>query len=321
VNNITNVTNNTVINNTTTNNTQNNTVNNTTVNNNQTTNNFTNTGFIFQVGVNLVINNPAQERDRYYDEDEDEVFYERLPRGHTKETVVRPNGVQIVTIRDRFGDVVRKSRIMPDGREYVLAYGGRDRDDEDEDRDWRDPGDDLPPLRLTIPIREYILDADYAEEEEVEDFFRAPPVEQVRRIYTIDEVKRSARIRDSVRRLEVGGLTFDSGAATISRTQVGALSKVANAMLKMLDDNPAETFLIEGHTDAVGSEVSNLVLSDSRASTVARILTDFYDIPPENLVTQGYGERYLKVKTLTAEPLNRRVTIKRITSLITLANR
>ena len=86
VNNITNVTNNTVINNTTTNNTQNNTVNNTTVNNNQTTNNFTNTGFIFQVGVNLVINNPAQERDRYYDEDEDEVFYERLPRGHTKET-------------------------------------------------------------------------------------------------------------------------------------------------------------------------------------------------------------------------------------------
>src|SRR5690606_1677131 len=202
---------------------------------------------------------------------------------------------------------------------YVLAYGGRrDRDDDnDDDRDWRDPGDELPPLRLTIPIRDYILDADAADEEEVEDFFREPPVEQVRRIYTIDEVKRSARIRDSVRRLEVGGLTFDSGAATISRSQVGALSKVANAMLALLEDNPAETFLIEGHTDAVGSEVSNLVLSDARAATVARILTDFYDIPPENLVTQGYGERYLKVRTEAAERLNRRVTLKRITPLIT----
>jgi len=37
---------------------------------------------------------------------------------------------------------------------------------------------------------------------------------------------------------------------------------------------------------------------------------------PENLVTQGYGERFLKVKTEAAEPLNRRVTIKRITPLI-----
>ncbi len=45
------------------------------------------------------------------------------------------------------------------------------------------------------------------------------------------------------------------------------------------------------------TDQANLILSDQRASTVARILTDFYDVPPENLVTQGYGERYLKVKT------------------------
>ena len=141
----------------------------------------------------------------------------------------------------------------------------------------------------------------------------------MRRIYTIDEVKRSARLRDSVRRLEVGGLTFDSGKATISRDQVGSLSDVADAMTRLLKRNPGEVFLIEGHTDAVGSDVSNLVLSDNRASTVARILTDFYDIPPENLVTQGYGERFLKVKTDQAEPLNRRVTIKRITPLISYA--
>ncbi|MBN9303785.1 MAG: hypothetical protein BGO82_15540 [Devosia sp. 67-54] len=273
-----------------------------------------NTGVIIQIGVNVVINNPEQERSRYYDPREDEIYYEDLGRGRTRETVTRPNGTKIVTIRSRHGDVLQRSKILPNGREILLStYDPKDTDIDT----WRDPGADLPPLHLTIPASDYILDARSADDEEVTDFLDQPPVEQVRRIYTIDEVKRSARLRDSVRRLEVGGLTFDTGKATIARSQVGALSKVADAMQKLLDRNPGEVFLIEGHTDAVGSDISNLVLSDQRAATVARILTDFYDIPPENLVTQGYGERYLRVKTQAAEPLNRRVTIKRITPLVT----
>jgi outer membrane protein OmpA-like peptidoglycan-associated protein len=75
-------------------------------------------------------------------------------------------------------------------------------------------------------------------------------------------------------------------------------------------------FLIEGHTDAVGSDESNLVLSDRRAESVARLLSDRFGVPPENLVTQGYGERYLKIQTQAAEPLNRRVTVRRITPLV-----
>lgn len=279
---------------------------------------------LFQIGLNIVINNPGQERDRMYRPDEDRIYYEELRNGRTRETIVRPNGVRIVTIRNRWGDVLKRSRFSPDGREYILAYYDEELDtDRDSDRDgfFIDPGRDLPPLRLNIPARDYILDVDYADEEEVELFFRQPPVEQVRRIYSVEEVKRSSRIRDSVRRIEVGGLTFDSGKATISSTQVGALSKVARAMLAILEDNPAETFLIEGHTDATGSDEANLVLSDQRAAVVAQILTDFYKVPPENLVTQGYGERYLKVNTQASEPLNRRATIKRITSLITVADR
>lgn len=277
------------------------------------------TGFVFQFNTELFFFNPDQERDRVWDENEDEIFYEELSRGRIKETIVRPNGVQIVTIRGRDGEILRRSRIMPDGREYVLAYYD-DEEEEGQFTEYRDPGQDLPPLVLNIPARDYILDARDADEEEVADFFSQPPVEQVRRLYSIEEVKRSARIRDSVRRLEIGGLTFDSGKATISRSQVGALSNVANAMLELLDRNPAETFLIEGHTDAVGSEISNLALSDLRAATIARILTDFYGIPPENLVTQGYGERYLKIRTEAAERLNRRVQVRRITPLITLAS-
>jgi outer membrane protein OmpA-like peptidoglycan-associated protein len=276
-------------------------------------------GFIIQIGVNLIIRNPVQERNRYYDPRQDEIYYEDLGRGRTRETVTRPNGTKIVTVRNRRGEVLQRSKILRNGREIILAtYDPRDRD-RDRD-DWRDPGRDLPPLRLTIPADEYILDADSADEDEVYQFLEQPPVEKVRRIYTIDEVKRSARIRDSVRRLEVGGLTFDSGKATIARSQVSELSTVAKAMQRLLDKNPGEVFLIEGHTDAVGSDESNLVLSDKRAATVATVLTEFYDIPAENLVTQGYGERYLKVKTQAAEPLNRRVTIKRITPLITYAS-
>ncbi len=285
----------------------------------QTNNGDAFTQLILQVGTQLFINSVGLDTDRFYDPQEDEIYYERLSNNRVREVITRPDGTQIITVRNRNGDILRRSRIAPDGREYILAYF----DDSyyDDLERWRDPAEDLPPLRLNIPVREYVLDARYADEEEVEVFFSQPPVEQVARLYSIDEVKRSARLRDSVRRLEVGNLTFDTGEATIERSQVQALSSVANAMLSLLERNPNETFLIEGHTDAIGSDIANLRLSDLRAATVARVLTDFYGVPPENLATQGYGERYLKIRTEAAERQNRRVTIRRITPLITVAAR
>ncbi|MDP3898181.1 MAG: OmpA family protein [Mesorhizobium sp.] len=245
-----------------------------------------------------------------------EVYYEDLPRGRTRETIVRENGVQIVTIRDRYGDVIRRSRITPDGREYVLTYV-------DEDRrggrggEWRDPGLDLQPLVLTIPVSEYILDAERARNSDAYyDFLDQPPVERVQRLYSVDEVKRSARVRDSVRRVDLDTITFEFGSASIAENEVARLDGVATAMQKLLEKNPGETFLIEGHTDAVGSNYANLALSDRRAEAVAEALTNVFDIPPENLVTQGYGEQYLKVATEAPERINRRVAIRRITPLV-----
>ena len=86
------------------------------------------------------------------------------------ETVVKPERRQDRHHPQRNGDILKRSQILPDGREIILAS--------DEtiammtSFEWRDPGDDLPPLRLTIPIRDYILDADDADEDEIE-FFRA----------------------------------------------------------------------------------------------------------------------------------------------------
>ena len=94
------------------------------------------------------------------------------------------------------------------------------------------------------------------------------------------------------------------------------LEALGDAINRILEQNPAETFLIEGHTDAVGSDESNLVLSDERAQSVAEALTSVFDIPAENLTTQGYGERYLKVDTQSASRDNRRVAVRRITPLV-----
>ncbi|MXN43650.1 OmpA family protein [Shinella kummerowiae] len=243
-----------------------------------------------------------------------ETYYEDLPNGRVREVVIRPNGDRVVTIRNRYGEIIQRSRINREGREYVMFYAP------EIDRDSRptfvDPGERLPPMRLTIPVDDYIIDTSAEDRHDYRDFLDRPPVEPVERVYTLDEVKYSARIRDKVRRIDLDTITFATGSSEISMNQASSLRKVAEAINEILDKDPGETFLIEGHTDAVGSDESNLVLSDERAEAVANVLSDVYDIAPENLATQGYGERYLKIETDGPEQLNRRVTIRRVTPLV-----
>jgi outer membrane protein OmpA-like peptidoglycan-associated protein len=244
-----------------------------------------------------------------------EVYTEELRNGRTRETIIRPNGTRIVTIRNVYGDVIRRSRFTPDGYEQVLSYV--DQSDYDRVREWRDPGLDLPPIRIDIPVEEYILDAGRVDSpDDYYEFLEQPPVEQVQRLYSVDEVKRSARVRDIARRVDLDTITFEFGSASIPESEIGRLEGLAEAMDRMLKENPAETFLIEGHTDAVGSNTANLALSDRRAEAVALALTDVFGLPPENLTTQGYGEEYLKIDTEEPERENRRVAVRRITPLV-----
>ncbi|HEY5218144.1 MAG TPA: OmpA family protein, partial [Pseudolabrys sp.] len=99
--------------------------------------------------------------------------------------------------------------------------------------------------------------------------------------------------------------------------QVEKLAALAEGLNRAIEHNPREVFLIEGHTDAVGTDLDNLSLSDRRAESVAIALTQQFNVPPENLTTQGYGEQYLKIPTQAAERANRRVTVRRITPLLT----
>jgi outer membrane protein OmpA-like peptidoglycan-associated protein len=77
-----------------------------------------------------------------------------------------------------------------------------------------------------------------------------------------------------------------------------------------------QVFLIEGHTDAVGSDAANLALSQARAAAVEEALVYYYAIDPSNVRTVGLGERFLKIPTEEPEEENRRVTVRRITPLL-----
>ncbi|ASW06835.1 OmpA family protein [Rhizobium sp. 11515TR] len=242
--------------------------------------------------------------------------YEQLPRDRYRETIDQPDGDRVVTIRNRYGDIIQRSRIDSSGREYVLFYSPELEDRPDNDDYFRDPGEYLPPMRLLIPLSQYIIDTASNRNADYYDFLREPPVEPVERIYSVNEVRYSARIRDKIRRIDLDTITFATGSAEIPMSQASTLRGVADGMSKIIKRDPTETFLIEGHTDAVGSAQSNLILSDQRAESVANVLTDVYGIPAENLVTQGYGEQYLKVNTLGPSQENRRVTIRRITPLV-----
>jgi len=266
---------------------------------------------VIDLGDQIIVRSDDRPRLR---RNAEETFYEELPRGRTRETIEKPGGVKIVTVYNRYGDVLQRTRIDRQGREYLLIYAP-EADDGPRPPAY-DVGDDLPPMRLRVPVRDYIIDTSSQPDRDYYDFLAEPPVEQVERVYTIDEVKNSARIRDKVRRIDLDTITFATGSAEVPMSQAKTLRSVANAMNEVLEKDPGETFFIEGHTDAVGSDQSNLVLSDQRAESVAVLLSEVYDIPAENLVTQGYGERFLKVRTGDAEQLNRRVTIRRVTALV-----
>jgi outer membrane protein OmpA-like peptidoglycan-associated protein len=242
--------------------------------------------------------------------------YEQLPRDRYRETIDRPGGDRIVTVRNRYGDIIQRSRIDARGHEYVLFYSPELEQTPNQDDYYRDPGDALPPMRLRIPLNQYIIDTSEDQNQDYYDFLRQPPVEPVERVYSLNEVRYSARLRDKVRRIDLDTITFATGSAEVPMEQAKTLRGIADAIGNIVKKDPTETFLIEGHTDAVGTDQSNLILSDQRAESVANVLTDVYGIPPENLATQGYGEQYLKINSDGPEQENRRVTIRRVTALV-----
>lgn len=240
----------------------------------------------------------------------------RLDRGWTETIVYRPDGVQVVTVRDRYGDIVTRTRVLRDGREFMLIDNRRARERERPRRRVDYYSDVLPPIRIDIPREQYIVETRQASRRDIQRALTAPPVEQVQEAYSLEEVLYNERIRDMVPRVDLDTITFEFDSAEVPDDQIDTLEDIGYALEEIIYENPEEIYLVEGHTDAPGTNAYNLALSDRRAENVAMILTEFFDIPPENLVTQGYGEEYLKIDTQERERRNRRVTVRRITPLM-----
>jgi outer membrane protein OmpA-like peptidoglycan-associated protein len=266
---------------------------------------------IIREGDRVIIRHDETDRYRRSYRDAD-VRVER--RGAEEVTIVRrPDGTEIVTVRDDTGNLVRRVRRGPGGREVVLI------DNRVRERPrgyFVEEVIDLPPPVVRIPREKYVVEVEDASTEDLVEAFTAPPVERIERAYTLDEIRQSQPLRERVRRVDLDTVTFEFGSWTLPEDQIGAMTGVARAIQQALERNPNEIFLVEGHTDAVGPDVDNLTLSDRRAETVATILTERFQIPAENLTTQGYGEQYLKVATQEPERENRRVTLRRITPLL-----
>ena len=71
----------------------------------------------------------------------------------------------------------------------------------------------------------------------------------------------------------------------------------------------ADSFLIEGHTDSVGSDEYNQRLSEARAASVKTYLTGSLGVQPSRLETVGKGEAQPLDASNTEAAVNRRVQI------------
>jgi outer membrane protein OmpA-like peptidoglycan-associated protein len=265
--------------------------------------------------------------------DEGRAFERFSPNARTRdigegrrETVIeRPDGSRVFTEVDRNGRLLRRYRRDRSGREIVLI---------DNSRFYRNVGIGLgvtalgigvglalAPPAFSLPRQKYIVEYDDASEDDLYEALSSPPVARLERPYSLEEIRYSQHLREYMRRIDLDTINFEFGSFEVAPDQYPKLERLARIIERVLKRTEAEVFLIEGHTDAVGSEDDNLTLADHRAENVAAILVSEFGIPVENLVTQGYGEQFLKVETEAPERQNRRVAFRRITPLLGLQDR
>jgi len=103
-------------------------------------------------------------------------------------------------------------------------------------------------------------------------------------------------------------LLYEFGKATLRDSAKNSLMKV----VLLIDKNPDMYCWIEGHTDLVGDDESNRLLSIARAQAVKTWLVDSMKIDPKNLYVRGFGKTQVIVKEgdQKAQAINRRVEIK-----------
>ena len=99
---------------------------------------------------------------------------------------------------------------------------------------------------------------------------------------------------------------FEFDSATLTPTAQAVLDNLATALTT---DLASYRFVLEGHTDAVGSDTYNLRLSERRAQAVRDYLHELYRINGGRLSAVGKGEDELLLPDQPAAAPNRRVRV------------
>jgi outer membrane protein OmpA-like peptidoglycan-associated protein/multidrug efflux pump subunit AcrA (membrane-fusion protein) len=232
-----------------------------------------------------------------------EVRTERFADGSTRTVVTREDGTQIITVRDVNGRALRRVRVEPDGREYLLI---------DDTQDFQPVivRDLPPPTSATIDYQTAV------DRDTLRLALLAADQRDIGRNFSLRQVREIVEVRRLAPEINLAGITFETNSAAIAPAQAEQLREMGLLMRDLVRDNPTELFLVEGHTDAIGDAGYNLLLSDRRAESVALAFSEYFGVNAENMIVQGYGERFLKLPTQSAERLNRRVAVRRITALV-----
>src|SRR5690606_9531832 len=112
---------------------------------------------------------------------------------------------------------------------------------------------------------------------------RMRPEERV----TIQEFRRRPDLRRNAPSIDIQSINFATASADIPRREYPKVEQIARALQMIARRNRNARFLIEGHTDAVGSREYNLELSERRAASLKRLLVSEFGISPRILETVG----------------------------------
>jgi outer membrane protein OmpA-like peptidoglycan-associated protein len=137
---------------------------------------------------------------------------------------------------------------------------------------------------------------------------KAVEVEAFKQSLKIDPDELLAELQKSGE-VKLDGVYFDTGNATLRPRSKQALLAAASVLKKY----PTLVLEVQGHTDSVGSNEANRILSENRAKSVKNALIS-EGVDSKRLESKGYGETVPIASNETAKgrAQNRRVVLKKL---------
>lgn len=117
------------------------------------------------------------------------------------------------------------------------------------------------------------------------------------------------RFREALAAIDLSGVAFEAGSASLAPGSDAALAAVA----RLMRDMPGHRVRIGGHTDSRGRAATNVALSRERAAAVAADLAD-RGIERTRIIAKGYGatQPIADNDTEAGRARNRRIEIENI---------